>query len=142
MDSIFKKDDLSAAYEAYTDFDRYKRQSPVSMENYVMEFEKLYNKTRKYSMTLPQSVLAFKLLDGAELEGKDRQSVLTGVDYFDADHLFIQMSRSLKKIFGKQSMPANEINSAPIKLEPVYNVEEETYYTDNRNFRGRGPQNR
>lgn len=41
IDAIYKKDELSAAYEAYTDFDRYKRVSWVSMENYVMEFKKI-----------------------------------------------------------------------------------------------------
>ena len=79
MDEIYKKDDLSVAYEVYTEFNRFKRNGTISMENYVIEFEKLYNKTCKYKMTLPKSVLAFKLL-GANLDHKDRQLILTGVN--------------------------------------------------------------
>ena len=96
MDKIFKKDELSEAYEAYTDFDRFRRSKVTSMEDYVTEFEKLYNKTKKFKMDLPQPVLAFKLLEYSELEMKDRQLILTGVDYTKVDTLFTQMCTSLK----------------------------------------------
>lgn len=156
LDKLFKKDELSAAYEVYTDFDRYKRSPAISMDNYVTEFGKLYNKTKKYKMTLPESVLAFKLLDGAGLEHKDRQLVLTGVDYNNETTLFQQMSTSLRKFFGKQSMPvgASGGSCAPnvaIKVEPAFvaeSADESVYYAGSRNtrnwrgngrWRGRGP---
>ena len=34
----------------------------MSMDVYVMDFEKLYNKTKKFKMELPEAVCAFKLL--------------------------------------------------------------------------------
>ncbi|PIK50177.1 hypothetical protein BSL78_12928 [Apostichopus japonicus] len=108
MDNVFKKDELSAAYEAYTSFDRYRRQTETTMEEFVTEFEKLYNKTKKYKMELPKPVLAFKLLESAQLEHKDRQLVLTAVDYKEPDKMFEQMQNSLKKFFGQQSMPPPE----------------------------------
>ena len=48
LDKIYKKDESSAAYETWTDFDRYKRTENVSMEEYVTEFEKLYTKAKKF----------------------------------------------------------------------------------------------
>ena len=51
-------------------------------------------------MELPQSVVAFKLLDGTMLDHKDRQLVLTAVDYDKKDTLFTQMKNALKKFFG------------------------------------------
>ena len=108
MDEIYKKDDLSEAYEVYTEFNRFKRNGTISMENYVIEFEELYNKTCKYKMTLPTYVLAFKLLEGANLDHKDRQLILTGVNLKEEGTLFKQMSTSLKKFFGKQSIPASD----------------------------------
>ena len=130
MDKIYKKDELSAAYEYYTEFDRYQRTSQVSMESYVAEFEKLYNRTKKYNMTLPQSVLAFKLLEGAGLEHKDRQLVLTGVDYSDMENLFKQMTTSLVKFFGKQSMPSGACSNEniSIKVEPTFIAESDSAY--------------
>ena len=81
MDKIFKKDELSEAYEVYTEFDRFRRSKVTSMDDYVIEFEKLSNKTKEFKMELAQHVLAFKLLEYSELDMKDRQLALTGVDY-------------------------------------------------------------
>ncbi len=138
MDDVYKKDELSEAYEVYTDFDRYKRGGNEMMEHYVAEFEKLYNKIKKFAMVLPESVLAFKLLENAGLEHKDRQLILTGVNYSENNTLFKQMALSLRKFFGRQSMPdSSGASSTPhIKIEPTYTtstVEEEAYY----NRRGR-----
>lgn len=148
LDKIYKKDELSAAYETYTDFDRFKRNTQMPMEHYVTEFEKLYNKTQKYQMALPESILAFKLLDGAALDHKDRQLVLTGVSYDEKDTLFKQMSISLRKFFGKQSMPCKavgpSVDSVAVKVEPVCvaDTEEESAFYSGARFprggRGRG----
>ena len=42
LDKIFKKDELSEAYETYVEFDRFRRSKVSSMEDYVIEFEKLF----------------------------------------------------------------------------------------------------
>ena len=49
-------------------------------------------------MALPEVVLAFKLLDYTDLEHKDGQLVVTGVDYKSTDNLFNQMKMPLKWI--------------------------------------------
>ena len=143
MDKIFKKDELSEAYEAYTEFDRFRRSKVSSMEDYVTEFEKLYNKTKKFHMELPQPVLAFKLLECSELEMKDRQLVLTGVDYAKVDDLFKQMSTSLKKFFGQQAASGHEMDSVSgIKVESACISTEEVNYIRNRGGRSFGYRNR
>ena len=88
LDKLYKKDPLTNVYEHYVNFDRFKRQSNVTMENYILEFEKLYNLAKKHTVIMPEIVLALKLLDGAQLEYKDRQLVLTGVDYDKQNELF------------------------------------------------------
>lgn len=136
MDKIFKKDELSEAYEAYTEFDRFRRSKATSMEDYVTEFEKLYNKTKKFKMDLPQPVLAFKLLECSELDMKDRQLVLTGVDYAKVDDLFKQMSTSLKKFFGQQAASSKDmIDVSGIKVEAACLATEDVNYFRNRSGR-------
>ena len=132
MDKIFKKDELSEAYEAYTEFDRFRRTKASSMEDYVTEFEKLYNRTKKYKMDLPPPVLAFKLLEYSELEMKDRQLVLTGVDYAKATTLFEQMSSSLKKFFGQQAASGKDSDVPDIKVESACVTSEDVNYMRNR----------
>eukprot|EP00112_Aurelia_sp_Birch-Aquarium-sp1_P025637 Seg862.2 transcript_id=Seg862.2/GoldUCD/mRNA.D3Y31 product="hypothetical protein" protein_id=Seg862.2/GoldUCD/D3Y31 len=126
MDKLFKKDQLSEAYEAFSDFKRFKRKETMAMDTYVMEFEKLYNKTAKFKMTLPQAVQAFKLLEGAGLDQKDRQLVLTRVNYDKGDTLFTQMCSSLKKFFGKQSLAMGTDSGKSNKIEPAFIADEES----------------
>ena len=68
-------------------------------------------------MELPQSVLVFKLLDGNLLEHKDRELVLTAVDYSNVETLFSQVKVALKKCFGEQSKLAITTEDSSIKYE-------------------------
>ena len=101
------------------------------MEDYILEFEKLYNRISQKDMTLPPPVLAFKLLDSAKLSHHDRQLALTGVDYSQKNTLFTQMKNSLHKFHGEQAIP----NEASIKTE------EEVHFNkySNRNRQYRNP---
>lgn len=134
MDKLFKKDDLSDTYEKYTLFNRYQRTAGIKMEDFVIEFEKLYNKSKNKDMELPQAVLMFKLLDASNLSHGERMIVLTGVDYDKKDTLFTQMKASLKKFHGDQAYPGAETNfgQKAIKTESAYAAyeeEEEAYYS-------------
>ena len=73
MGNLFKKNALSEAYESYTQFDRFSRPPEMTMKNFIIEFEKYYNRAKKFGMALPEVVLAFKLLDCTGFEHNDRQ---------------------------------------------------------------------
>ena len=75
------------------------------MEEFILEFEKRYNRIKQKEMALPTCVLAFKLLDASGLSHRDRQLVLTGVDYSNKDSMYNQMKASLKKFHGEQAIP-------------------------------------
>ena len=75
-------------------------------------------------MKLPQSVLAFKLLDGTLLQHKDRQLVLTAVDYSNVETLFSQMKVTLK-FSGEQSKPAITTEDSRIKYEAALATQHE-----------------
>ena len=85
-------------------------------------------------MELPQSVLAFKLLDGTLLEHKDRQLVLTTVDYSNVETLLSQMKVALKKFFGDKSKPAITTEDSSIKYEAALATQHEEC---NMNYRKR-----
>ena len=96
LDKLFLKEEKDVTYEAYSNFDRITRDSDVSMTDYIIDFEKRYLRMRKYKMELPDAVLAFKLLDTACIEVKDRQLALTAC----TDLTFASMKSGLKRIFG------------------------------------------
>lgn len=64
---------------AYTKFDRISKEHGIPMANYIIEFESKYNKLHNFGMILPDAVLAFKLLDTAGLDFKDKQVALTSL---------------------------------------------------------------
>jgi uncharacterized protein with von Willebrand factor type A (vWA) domain len=53
------------------------RDISVAMTDYIIDFEQSYNRMRKCDMVLPDAVLAFKLLDTACLDGREKQLALT-----------------------------------------------------------------
>ena len=89
---------------------------------------------QRYKMELPQSVLAFKLFDGTLLEHKDRQLVLTAVDYSNEETLFSEIKVALKKFFGEQSKPAITTEDSSIKYEAALATQHEEC---NMNYRKR-----
>ena len=62
LDKVFLRDDKDKAYEAYKNFDTFSKSENMSMSEYKVEFNKRYNQSKKHEMTLPQAVLAFRLL--------------------------------------------------------------------------------
>lgn len=127
MNKLFKKDELAEVYERFTLFFRYTKDSNKKMEDFIMEYEKLYNRMVQKKLKLPESILAFKLLESSNLEFKDRQLVLTGVNYENKDTLFEQMKSAMKKFFGQQatSPSTSSRNESQIKVEPVLEVSDE-----------------
>lgn len=96
LDGLFLVEEKDRTYEAYSNFDKLARDSTVSMADFIIEFEQRYARMKKYKMELPDAVLAFKLLDTACLEVKDRQLALTAC----TDLSFKEMKSALKRIFG------------------------------------------
>lgn len=96
LDGMFLREEKDCIYEAYSSFDWITRDSSVSMVDYIIEFEQCYSRMRKYKMELPDAVLAFKLLDTACLDVKDRHLALTAC----IDLIFALMKSAVKRIFG------------------------------------------
>lgn len=114
LDDLFLKEEKDQVYEVYSSFDRIMKDSSVSTTDYIIIFEQGYSRMRKYKMELPDAVLAFKLLDTACLEVKDRQLALTACTDLD----FASMKSALKRIFGGK--PASTVG---INQETAYLTE-------------------
>ena len=129
LDKWYKKDKLSGAYDAWNNFDKYTKEGNESIETYIFEYQKRCKSLEKHSIDIPKCVLAFKLLDCAGLEHREKQLVLTAVDYSEPDKLLDQMINALKKFFGNSGVQAStskQSNSCAIKIksEPGYVTEE------------------
>ncbi|KAL1281668.1 hypothetical protein QQF64_000471 [Cirrhinus molitorella] len=111
LDSVYLNEEKDCQYDAYTEFDRITREHGVAMADYIIEFEWKYNKLRNFGMILPDAVLAFKLLDTAGLDVKDKQLALTACSTLT----FSDMRSALKRIFGE-----NHVHGSHSKDDSAY----------------------
>ena len=66
LDCVFQSETIDEACETYSKFINFLQQEN-NMGNYIIEFEHLYKRMTDFEMKLPDSVLAFKLLDGSNI---------------------------------------------------------------------------
>ena len=69
------------------------------MGGYIIEFEHLYKRIRDFEMKLPDQVLAFKLLDGSNINDDERKLPLA----LGMDMKYEDMKSALKSLFNKSS---------------------------------------
>ena len=53
LDELFLKNKIDLAYETYSKFEQFKKTDSMSMTEYIVEYERLYTRCKRYDMTLP-----------------------------------------------------------------------------------------
>ena len=95
LDKIFKVDESLTAYEAYEEFDSYKRPSNVTVGDYCIEFEKRLAKVKSTGTVLADHVLAYKVLKSAGLTPKSEQLVKATTSKMEYE----EVVKQLKNVF-------------------------------------------
>ena len=127
LDGVFQKERKDCGYEAYSMFDTYRKSDETSMTDFIVQFEQHYTKCKKYDMVLPDAVLAFKLLDEANLNVKERQLALTACNGLT----FMDMKSALKRVFGETVSNNSSDAAITVKQEKVYVGTSQKTYTGN-----------
>ena len=115
LDPVFKKNETDISYSVYTNFDSLERKIDQNIGDYIIDFERLYNLCKSKDMALPEAVLAFKLLDKARLDPKEKQLALTACTTIT----FENMKSALKRIFGESLSNSNDFGVS-VKQEVFY----------------------
>ena len=76
LDKVFQSETIDEAYNTYSCFINFNRHDDTDMNDYITEYEHLYKRMEDFDMKLPDAVLAFKLLDGANITEDDRKLTL------------------------------------------------------------------
>lgn len=120
LDKVFLRDDKDKAYEAYKNFDVFKITENMKISDYILEFDKPYNKAKKYEMALPEAIIAFKILDNAGLSSQEKQLDLTAC----TDLQYKSMKSALQRIFGENSSSYSDVKTdsqiITVKQEPGF----------------------
>ena len=73
FDDLFKCDDVLKRYSALEEFESYKRPNNTSIQKFLIKFEKRHNKTKSYGTTWSDDLLAYRLLQSANLSEQHQQ---------------------------------------------------------------------
>ena len=86
-----------SAYESYEAFENNIRIASMPISEYILNFERLYNKAAKHGMALPDTVRAFKLLKCLNLPDSERRMVLSSCKDLKYDDIKSALKKNIRK---------------------------------------------
>ena len=84
---IYKKDSIDTAYEAFEKFIYYKKPEDMKMAAFVCEFERRYFKAKSHGCELSKSLLAFFLLNQAQLSQEKKELIKATIPKLEYDDM-------------------------------------------------------
>ena len=127
LDGLYLKDENQQLYVCLKKFEQHKRPSDQSINDYINEFERLYNKLKYYKVDYPDAALAYRLLESANLPNEKNELIRTTITKLEYNLVKIQ----IRKL--EDSAMRTDDNHIPIKEEPV-----DTFYGSDQRGRSRG----
>ena len=115
-------------------FERYHR-TIESVQEFTAEFDSRYQKLLKHGIILPQTILAFKLLNQANITEEEQMLVKSGIDYEQKETMYDQCIMSIKKFKGNTSRDSVNRQNTAIKIEPAFATSSSNYYPSQRGLR-------
>ena len=124
LDKLFLQDEGSRQFNAFREFYNLRKSDAKSCNEYISEFEHVYFKLVAQKMALPDSVIAFMLLESCKFNENEIKMVMTGIPKVTFDN----MKEAIKRIFGSD-IGRHRDYSKDVKTEPVFEAEtNETLY--------------
>ena len=118
LDSIYLQDKSTRAFIAFKEFYDYRRSSGDKYADFIIQFEKFYNKIAKFDMVLPEAVQAYFLLTAANMSEDNEKLACTTCGELN----YKNMKMTIMKIFGELNTAedASQGGSLPVKEECMY----------------------
>ena len=136
LDEHFQKNKVQRSYIELEQFEKFKRESDMPINEYITQFEHLNTKIKEHQMTLPDGVLAYKLLHQANLSDSEVNLIKATMKKLS----YKEIKEKMLTIFQDITSKVNIKSEPSIKVEGIYyNSEMEgTRYWNRGKQRGRG----
>lgn len=119
LDETFLQEPERRKFTAYQNFEECVRGTNISVCDFMREFDMKYHKMKEKGMTLPDEVLAFRLVKNCKLSDVQREQVMASTKPLT----FKEVRATLKRMFESSSGGCSEGAeglSVKVKTEPVY----------------------
>ena len=123
LDKMYLKDESSKAHETYESFEKFVWPSGKNMSDYFIKSEQLYFNAKSFDMEILEVVLAYRLLNSANLTNEQKQLVKSTISKID----YQIMKDQLKKVFTSTS--TNVDKKADTDKIDIKSEENEVFYT-------------
>ena len=120
LDGLFKEDKGQATLNCYEKFEKYCRPKEMSLADFRVEFDRLVQQLKSYSIELPDAVLAYRALKSANVSVENEKLVRATVSEVTLKAVMSQ----LQKVVGvdvTQSASEHQGN-IKVKQEPDVNL--------------------
>ena len=100
LDTIYKEDEMTEAWNKYKAFIRLIKQELQPVTEFIAEFDRAHKKAKESGCEFSDIVLAFNLLESFNLSETDEKFILTAVDFSVEKrdgNLLDQVKNSLRK---------------------------------------------
>ena len=116
LDKFYLKDKDRESFLAYERFTTFRRSEGVSMKDFLIKFELLRNTCSSYEVVIPDKIVAYQMLESANLPLMKKEVVKTTLTTYTADN----MRSQILKIFCEEDVPnvSGHQDNIHIKSEP------------------------
>ena len=134
LDELYLKDEVYLAYEAYEAFENFIRPASMTINDYIIHFERLHNKAKGYKMEIHDGVLAYRLLNNTNISESHKQLIRATLP----DLRYTTMKEQLIRVFAKtvttESVEAQQPKSEfPVRFESGDSSgRKDVYFSDKR----------
>ena len=87
LGSIYKKDSVDTAHESLENFIHFRRDSSMNITEYIIQFEKRYNKAKSHGFELTDSGLGYFLLNQARLSEDHKKLIRATITKLDLNEV-------------------------------------------------------
>lgn len=130
LDGLYLKDENQRKYVSLKALEQFKRGSSQSLDSYINDFERLHSKVKAHKILLPDSYIAYRLLESANLDQSKSELVRATIQDLTFKDMKVQL-RKLEDIVLKESAEVQE---------PLNENREEIFFnnSNSRSTRGTG----
>ena len=97
LNELYLKDEVSLAYEAYEAFEKFIRPASMTINDYIIHFERLHNEAKGYKMEIHDGVLTYHLLNNVNISESHKQLIRAILP----DLRYTTLKEQLKRVFAK-----------------------------------------
>ena len=96
-----------SAFDAFKEFKTMERKPDQSVDQYIMAYELLKNKIKRYELNISERVHGLNLLVSAGLSNEHLRIAMREVDDEHPEEMYEQAKKSLKKYFGRSAITSS-----------------------------------